>query len=549
LPGATAVCSDPIFKKTLGQPCAVVDLFAIDINACTGATTDRPWGAIDVDPGPPTGVSPGRWRFRPPNTILSGPPSGAFDPPPQQMHAVQRGATVVKTKNGLLAGQYAAPITEYLFPENGATGTPLVPNNFGSFPFLVNGLGPLGGFGSGGPHIGQLTPWPEAVTPAAASCGVVALTPPTANPGPAQTVASGATVVLDGSGSTDPNGLALSYAWTQTAGTPMTLNSTTAQSPTFTAPIIPAGQASGVLSFSLTVTDTAGQVSSPATVSITVTPQQAITLPPTASAGANLVVAAGSNVVLSGTATDPNAPPLALTAAWTQTSGLPLVTLTNANTLTPSFKAPALAAGTVLGFTLVVTNSATLQATSAVTVTVLPVAAPFANAGPNQTVPLQAPALTVHLTGVGSSDPNGLPLTYAWAQVSGVAQGLTGATTPTPSFTAGTAGTFGFVLTVNNGFLTSTALVTVTVTPAADQVTILTVVYRVSKQRLDVTATSSNPNAILTLKGFNGGPDQLFQPGAGGVPTVILIGVGEPLSVTVVSNLGGTATSPVTRVR
>ncbi|HEX7487745.1 MAG TPA: PKD domain-containing protein, partial [Anaeromyxobacteraceae bacterium] len=441
------------------------------------------------------------------------------------------------------------PITEYLFPENGATGTPLVPNNFGSFPFLVNGLGPLGGPGSGGPHIGQLTPWPEAVIPAAASCGVVTRTPPSANAGPAQIVASGATVVLNGSGSTDPNGLALTYAWTQTAGTPMTLNSTTAQSPTFTAPIIPAGQASGVLSFSLTVTDTGGLSSSPATVSITVTPQQAATLPPTAKAGANLVVAAGANVILSGTATDPNAPPLVLTAAWTQTSGLPLVTLTNANTLTPSFKAPALAGGTVLGFQLAVTNSAGLKATSAMTVTVLKVVAPFASAGPNQTVPLLAPALTVNLTGVGSSDPNGLPLTYAWAQVSGSAQALTGATTATPSFTAGTAGTFGFVLTVNNGFLKSTALVTVSVTPAADQVTILTVVYRVSKQRLDVTATSSNPNAILTLKGFNGGPDQLFQPGAGGVPTVILIGVGEPLSVTVVSNLGGSNTSPVTRVR
>ena len=46
----------------------------------------------------------------------------------------------------------------------------------------------------------------------------VANTPPTANAGPDQTVASGATVNLNGTGSTDPDGTIASYAWTQTAG-------------------------------------------------------------------------------------------------------------------------------------------------------------------------------------------------------------------------------------------------------------------------------------------------------------------------------------------
>ncbi len=59
---------------------------------------------------------------------------------------------------------------------------------------------------------------------------------PIASAGPAQTVAAGATVTLDGSGSSDPNGDSLTYQWTQTAGPAVTLSSATAVKPTFTAP-------------------------------------------------------------------------------------------------------------------------------------------------------------------------------------------------------------------------------------------------------------------------------------------------------------------------
>ena len=60
--------------------------------------------------------------------------------------------------------------------------------------------------------------------------------PPVADAGPAQTVQVNSAVQLDGSGSSDPDGDTLSYQWSQTGGTAVTLSSATAVKPTFTAP-------------------------------------------------------------------------------------------------------------------------------------------------------------------------------------------------------------------------------------------------------------------------------------------------------------------------
>jgi hypothetical protein len=87
---------------------------------------------------------------------------------------------------------------------------------------------------------------------------------PTANAGPDQTVNEGATVTLDGSNSTDPDGSITSYLWTQTAGTSVTLSDATAAKPsdataakpTFTAPDV--GPDGETLTFQLTVTDDSG---------------------------------------------------------------------------------------------------------------------------------------------------------------------------------------------------------------------------------------------------------------------------------------------------
>ena len=87
---------------------------------------------------------------------------------------------------------------------------------------------------------------------------------PVANVGVDQTVLVSETVILDGSGSTDPDGDPLTYLWTQTGGTPVALNDDSAASPTFTAP-----PSATVLTFMHIVTDTGGLADTD-TVNVTV---------------------------------------------------------------------------------------------------------------------------------------------------------------------------------------------------------------------------------------------------------------------------------------
>ncbi len=96
------------------------------------------------------------------------------------------------------------------------------------------------------------------------SVNVAINTPPAANAGPDQAVGFGAAVALNGTASTDTDGPIASYAWTQTAGPPVTLSGATTASAGFTAP----GSAASLV-FQLTVTDSEG-LSASDTVAVTV---------------------------------------------------------------------------------------------------------------------------------------------------------------------------------------------------------------------------------------------------------------------------------------
>jgi len=95
---------------------------------------------------------------------------------------------------------------------------------------------------------------------------------PVANAGTAQSVNSGFMVTLNGTGSTDSDGTIAGYAWTQTAGTAVTLSSASASQPTFTAPTV---TTAATLTFSLVVTDDDGAPSAASTVNVTVNPPAA----------------------------------------------------------------------------------------------------------------------------------------------------------------------------------------------------------------------------------------------------------------------------------
>jgi len=175
---------------------------------------------------------------------------------------------------------------------------------------------------------------------------------PVSNAGGAQSVDEFATVNLDGSASSDPDGDTITFAWTQTAGSSVTIsNGDTAQA-SFDAPDVTAVNTPDVLTFQLQVND--GTLNGTATVSVTVNDAGlGANSPPTANAGGAQTVAELSTVNLDGSgSSDPDDNDV-LTYAWLQTAGPP-VTLSDTTVAQPSFMSPDVVAPTVLSFQLTV---------------------------------------------------------------------------------------------------------------------------------------------------------------------------------------------------
>ncbi|MBV5314134.1 MAG: hypothetical protein JZU47_12605, partial [Prolixibacteraceae bacterium] len=294
---------------------------------------------------------------------------------------------------------------------------------------------------------------------------------PVANAGPDQTLNEGATVTLDGSASSDPDGTTVTYLWTPPAG--ITLSSNTVQKPTFTAPEVATDTP---YTFSLVVSD--GSLSS-AVDQVVINVKQ-VNKVPVANAGPDQTLNEGATVTLDGSASsDPDG--TTVTYLWTPPAG---ITLSSNTVQKPTFTAPEVATDTPYTFSLVVSDGSLSSAVDQVVINVKQVnKVPVANAGPDQTLNEGA---TVTLDGSASSDPDGTTVTYLWTPPAGIT--LSSNTAQKPTFTAPEVATdtpYTFSLVVSDGSLSS----------AVDQVVI-------------------NVKQVNKVPVANAGPDQTLNEGA-----------------------------------
>jgi hypothetical protein len=250
--------------------------------------------------------------------------------------------------------------------------------------------------------------------------GVKANRAPVADAGPSQNeVGSESMVSLDGRASLDPEGQTLTYSWTQSAGTPVTLTGADTAQPTFMAPLTVVGAS---LQFTLRVTDPQG-LSSDDTVGITVVPNR----PPVADAGESQLVPRRRTVTLDGTgSSDPDGQ--AITYAWVQVDGpgsSTLVTpdnpyfvaLSDVSAAQPTFLSPApLNDGDEIYFMLVVVDTTgRVSQPSWTTVTLNLNDPPVVTPGEPQTGIAHNQTVTL---GVTIDDPDGEEsFTYQWTQI------------------------------------------------------------------------------------------------------------------------------------
>jgi hypothetical protein len=222
------------------DPTSLVDIYAVDVDAQTGATSDRLLGTVN----PSAGAIIGRYIFFP--------NAGAYLPPTREIRVVTRtlcGGDILYNcslgdvfmpdpgpANGLMAGQYHAPNFDFIFGENLTLGDAVVSANLQDLEFLYCGSGPLTTptAGNNAPVVRQLdpAPWaPPMPTPAFAAdrcpgapvVGAVTVTGPpappviTVYPGTNLTVNAVSAVLLSAT-ATDSTGLPVAITWFQSGG-------------------------------------------------------------------------------------------------------------------------------------------------------------------------------------------------------------------------------------------------------------------------------------------------------------------------------------------
>jgi len=359
--------------------------------------------------------------------------------------------------------------------------------------------------------------------------------PPLADAGPDQSVTDSdrngsEQVTLDGSGSSDPDGNIVSFVWREGGS----------QIATGVKPIVTLS--TGTHLITLTVTDNGGLT---ATDTVTITVSSLANQPPLANAGPDQTVTdsdrnGSEQVTLDGSlSSDPDGNIVSFVwregATQIATDVKPTVTLS---------------VGTH-NIALTVTDDGGLTDTDTVTITVSSPAnqPPVANAGPDQAVTDsdRNGSEEVTLDGSGSSDPDGSIVSFVWRE--GAAQIATG-TKPTVTLSTGT---HLITLTVtDNGSLTATDTVTITVSSPANQPPLanagpdqsVTDSDRNGSEQvtLDGSASSDPDGNIVSFVWREGGS----QIATGVKPTVTLSVGTHNIALTVTDDGGLTDTDTVT---
>lgn len=320
------------------------------------------------------------------------------------------------------------------------------------------------------------------------AAGPVTLTanmPPAVDAGPDFSAPELTMVILDASGTSDPEGGAVTFEWIQTGGSPFVTIQGAGAIVSFFAPEL-LTNTPVLLTFQVTATDPAGASASDSVI-VTITN---VNQPPLVSAGPDVTIPDSAPYSLSGSAVDPEGDSYSL--LWTQLSG-PDVGITGQTIAEPSFNPPDASGGDItLIFQLTATDVFTASASDTVIITIstsnYP---PVANAGPDQFVFDTTP---LFIDGTASYDPEGGGLTYLWSMTTGNPAHIPGwaavnKTTPTITLAAINAGTdtaFTFQLQVtDNQFQTHTDTVTVNVKRLCVQPVSLTSASRQYGRALD----------------------------------------------------------------
>jgi hypothetical protein len=271
--------------------------------------------------------------------------------------------------------------------------------------------------------------------------------------------------------------------------------------------------------------------------------------------GGPYAVANGGTINLSGSINPDATSPVSLQwTAGTLPGGTDLnAKLTNATTTAPTFNATGLAAG-FYNLTFTAKNvCGSASATNTIEVKAAP--APTINPIANQTVNVNT-LVTITATTASAPTP-----TFTWAQTSGPANVVYAQVPPAGAtassairFTPSVAGTYTFSVKATNANGTSPAtIVTVIVNPAAVNNITFTAEFRTGKQRLVITAITTDLTVTsMTLKPYMTESGTMFDPatlgaaqltnGGGGNWTLTAVGALPPAC-----KLGGAYATPCSK--